>query len=168
MELYKIALRALFAYAFILILMRLSGKRTVAQATPFDFVLALILGDMFDDCFWAEVPVSQFVVGAGFLVTTHLLVSMGSFANKTFDRLVGGSPVMFMRDGTMLKRALRREQMNEKEAAALLRLKGLGQEQWEEVKSATIEVDSQLGVLKHEWARPAQKRDREQLRGEKR
>ena len=49
MELPKIVRRALVAYVFLLFLMRLSGKRAIAQGSAFDFVLALIVGDLVDD-----------------------------------------------------------------------------------------------------------------------
>lgn len=164
MELYKIALRALFAYVFILTLLRLSGKRTVAQGTTFDFVLALIIGDMFDDLFWAEVPASQFAAGTGALVVTHLLFSMTGFISKPLDRIIDGTPLMFMRGGLLLRPGMRSERMNEKEVEMLLRHKaGLERERWAEVKSAWIEADGRASVIKREWARIAQKQDRDRL-----
>ncbi len=165
MELYKIALRALFVYIFILALLRLSGKRTVAHASTFDFVLALILGDMFDDLFWAEVPASQFVMGTSALVVTHLLFSMGSFTSQTLDRIVNGVGLLFMRAGRPLRPALRRELMNEREVEMLIRQKeGLESARWSEIKSAWVEPDGRVSVLKREWARTAQQQDSEQLR----
>ena len=165
MELYKIALRVLFVYVFILALLRLSGKRTVAHSSNFDFVLALILGDMFDDLFWAEVPASRFATGTSALVVTHLLFSMGSFASQTLDRITNGASLMFMRAGRPLRPALRREQMNEREVEMLIRQKEeLEREEWSEVKSAWVETDGRASVLKREWARTAQKQDCEKLR----
>jgi uncharacterized membrane protein YcaP (DUF421 family) len=62
-----IIVRALFAYVFVLIFTRLSGHRTVRGADAPSFVVALIIGDMFDDLFWGEVAASQFVVAVGTL-----------------------------------------------------------------------------------------------------
>jgi len=71
MDLLRIAARALFAYVVLLVLMRVSGKRTVRHASPFAFTLSLVLGDMVDDLLWAEVNASVFVVGAGVLLFVH-------------------------------------------------------------------------------------------------
>lgn len=71
----SIAIRAAVAYAFTLLAVRLSGKRSIMQATPTDMVLALIIGDLFDDLFWAEVSAAQFVVAVGTLVTMRVLAS---------------------------------------------------------------------------------------------
>jgi uncharacterized membrane protein YcaP (DUF421 family) len=165
MEIYKILLRVVFAYIFILILLRLAGKREVAQATGFDFVLALILGDLFDDLFWAEVTASQFVVAAGTLVFLHTVIGLGSNMSEAFSRIVCSQAEVFMRDGRLIWPAMRREQVNEKDAEMLLRQQsGLTRERWAEVESARTEQNGKPSVLRHEWAREAQKKDRDSLR----
>jgi uncharacterized membrane protein YcaP (DUF421 family) len=73
MDLWRIAVRVLFAYIVTLAFVRASGRRSVAEANVPSFVLALIIGDMFDDLFWAEVPAAQLVVGAGTLVLSHVV-----------------------------------------------------------------------------------------------
>lgn len=72
MDPLRIIIRVVFAYVVLLVLIRVSGKRTVKQGSPFDFTVALIIGDIIDDLLWAEVPAAQFVVAAGMLVMTHL------------------------------------------------------------------------------------------------
>jgi uncharacterized membrane protein YcaP (DUF421 family) len=79
MDLPRIVVRVLFGWFFVHALLRVSGKRTVKQGDVSSFVLAVVLGDLFDDLFWAEVPAAKFVVGAGALVLLHVLVSIESF-----------------------------------------------------------------------------------------
>jgi len=73
MDPLRIAVRAVFVYVFALGLVRATGKRSVSQGDMASFVLAIILGDMFDDALWAEVPMAEFVVGAGTLALAHVL-----------------------------------------------------------------------------------------------
>jgi uncharacterized membrane protein YcaP (DUF421 family) len=75
MDPFRIGIRAALAYIFLLALLRLAGKATIYQGTPFDFVLALVLGDIVDDALWSEVPMAQFVVAATSLVLMKLAVS---------------------------------------------------------------------------------------------
>ena len=75
MDPLRLVVRTVFAFVFILVLLRVSGERTVRQGDTASFVVALIIGDMFDDLIWAEVAASQFVVGVGTLLFVHLLVS---------------------------------------------------------------------------------------------
>lgn len=163
MDLGKIAIRAIFAYLFLLALIRTSGKRTVAQGNVFDFVIALILGDMIDDLLWAEIPASQFVVGMGTLFLVHVSVEIASLKIKVISKLVGGSSQMFLRNGSVLQAVLRREKINEKEAEAVLRLKGFERDCWGEIKSAWVEPNGRPAVLKKEQARNAQQKDQAEL-----
>ena len=76
-ELIGIALRVSVMYLYVLAIMRLSGKRSLGAITPFDFVVTVIVGDMFDDVFWAEVPLSKGLVG----VTTIVDGDIETFTN---------------------------------------------------------------------------------------
>jgi uncharacterized membrane protein YcaP (DUF421 family) len=72
----RIAIRVAFAYVFLLVMVRLSGKTSVAHGSSTDFVLALVFGDMVDNLVWAEVATSQFVVGVGTLFMVRLLAAI--------------------------------------------------------------------------------------------
>lgn len=85
MDPLRIAVRAAFAFVFLLALVRLSGKRSVAQGGALDFVLALIFGDLVDDVLWAEVAGSQFVAAVG----TLFLLRVGLGALTWRARLSG-------------------------------------------------------------------------------
>jgi uncharacterized membrane protein YcaP (DUF421 family) len=159
MELHRIAIRALCVYLILLGLIRLSGKRTLAQATPFDFVLTLILGDMIDDALWAEAPVARFVAGVGALTVTHFLVSWASSRSERICRLVDGAATAVMEDGEPRRAGLRRERMSEKELAFEVRHAGIDRESWREVRTAHVECSGAVSVLRHEWARPVRRKD---------
>ena len=68
MDPLRIAVRAAVGFVFVHAMMRLSGKRLVTEADPASFAVALVVGDLFDDLFWAEVAAAQFVVAVGTLV----------------------------------------------------------------------------------------------------
>lgn len=67
----RILVRVAFAYVVLLVLIRLTGKTAVKHASPFEFVLALVLGDLVDDAIWAEVSASTFVAATGALFIVH-------------------------------------------------------------------------------------------------
>lgn len=72
----RIGVRAAASYLVLLALMRLTGKRTVSHSSPFDFTVALVIGDLVDDAIWAEVVFAQFVVAAGSLVMVHMVLDV--------------------------------------------------------------------------------------------
>lgn len=160
----RILVRALFAYAAFLLLLRISGKRTVGQATPFDFTLSLIVGDLFDDLFWADVSASQFVVAVGALLLTDVAVKLAGCRSDRFFRLVEGTATVVLKDGSEQRDQLRGEQLNEKDLEHLLRKEGIGRDRWKDVRLAVLERDHRLGVLKQDWAENVKRRDAGRIR----
>ena len=79
MDPLRILVRVVAAYAFALLLLRISGNRTVRHASPFDFVLSVVMADLFDDVFWGEVSAAKFFVAAGALTLTHLALETITF-----------------------------------------------------------------------------------------
>ena len=165
MELHHVALRALFAYVVLLALLRASGKRTVAEGSPFDFVLALVIGDMVDDLLWAEVAAAHFTAAVGVLTATHLVVSWASSRYAWAERLVEGSPSPVVIDGDPDGASLRKERMNEKALAFELRHHGLDKDGWREVKSAHVETSGAVSVLRTRADRPLPRGEADALRG---
>ena len=79
MDPLRIIVRIVFAYVVLLVLTRLSGKRSVKQANAFDFTLSLLIGDMIDDMVWAEVNAAMFVVATSVLMITHVALDLLRF-----------------------------------------------------------------------------------------
>ena len=79
MDPLRILVRVLFAYVVLLLFVRLSGKGSVRQGSPFDFTIALILGDLVDDLLWAEVSAASFVVATSALMTVHTALDLLRF-----------------------------------------------------------------------------------------
>jgi uncharacterized membrane protein YcaP (DUF421 family) len=157
MDLGRIAVRAIVAYVYLLVVTRASGKRVVSQATPFDFVVALIIGDLIDDALWAEVSMARFSGAVGTIFVTDLAVKLAAFHSPWFFRLVNGTPTTVLRDGYELGDELRKEQLNENDLAHLLRLQGI--EKWDDVHLAVLDRDHDLSVIRKPEAEPAKKGD---------
>ena len=163
MELWRVAVRAAIAYVYLLAITRASGKSTISQATPFDFVVSLILGDLIDDALWAEVSIAKFGVAAGSIVFADLVVKLAAFRWPWFFRLVSGNPRVVLRDGVEDRNALRREQLNEGDLEHLLHERGIDREQWPDVHLGTLELDHELSTILTPAAEPATKGMRDQL-----
>jgi uncharacterized membrane protein YcaP (DUF421 family) len=154
-----IAFRAAFAYVFLLAMIRASGKRTVAQGTTFDFVLALVLGDMIDDLVWGEVGAARFAVAVGVLCGVHLVVALLVAASTRVHDVVQGQPSRVLEDGRPVPAGLRKERMNRGELEEMLRHHGILPDRWHEVAYAQIEDGGSLTCVLHERFREAQRRD---------
>jgi uncharacterized membrane protein YcaP (DUF421 family) len=156
------AVRATVTYAFLLILLRIAGKRTVSEGTPFDFVVALALGDFPDDIIWGEVPAAQGLLAMGTVMALHLCVALASSRSLRFDRLVSSGPTPILRGGRSLAAGLRSERMNEGDLDVQLRHHGHDERQ--DVQAASIEPTGEVAVLPARRAQPARRRDLRSVR----
>jgi uncharacterized membrane protein YcaP (DUF421 family) len=159
MELHRIAVRAFFAYVVLLALLRASGKRTVAEGTPFAFVLALVIGDMVDDVMWAEIGAAEFAVAVSTLTIAQIAVAWGAARWSWLDRLVEGRPSPVVVDGSPVAGEMRGERMNEKTLGFELRHQGIARERWSAVKSAHVETSGTVSVIRTVEERPATRGD---------
>jgi len=152
-----LALRVSLVYVVLLILLRLVGKRTVKEATPFDFVVALIVGDCPDDVIWGEVPMAQGLVAVGTILLLHSIVLYAIDPSERLDRLVGSGPRTIVREGAPLPARLRRERISADTLRSALRERGIAD--LGEVSEVRVEPSGRLSVRQSEQAKPADRRD---------
>lgn len=72
MDPLRIVVRVAFAFVVAFVLMRISGHRTIKDTSITSFIVSLVIGDLFDDLFWAEIGAAQFTVAIGTLVVLHI------------------------------------------------------------------------------------------------
>lgn len=165
-ELVMTAVRASVIYVFLLVVIRLSGKRTIGNFSAFDLLVALMLGEVVDEPIFGDTPMTQGLVAITVIAVWHYANSYLSFRSRRIDELLGGKPSVLVRDGQIEREAMAKEQVNEEELWALLRLQQI--DKLEEVKAATLEPDGQLSVIKTEEAKELQKGDLQRALQQKR
>ena len=79
MDLTGIAVRAIVAYVVLLSMVRATGKQAIRHGTTFQFVIALIIGDLVDNAIWAEVSLLQFLVAVVTLFVTHWAIEYANY-----------------------------------------------------------------------------------------
>jgi uncharacterized membrane protein YcaP (DUF421 family) len=156
-ELLMTAGRAVLVYVVFLIIIRVLGKRTVGNITPFDFLVALMLGEIVDEIIYGDVNMVMGFTGVFVIAAVHWLNSWLGFKFPSFDRLTGGAPTTLVKDGQLQRDGMAQERMNEDEVWEALRLQAI--DDLKEVKQACLETTGQISVIKQEWARELQKGD---------
>lgn len=151
------ALRGLLVYAFMLVVIRVLGKRTVGNFTAFDLLVALMLGEVVDEIIYGDVDIAQGFVAIGVVALAKYVTQWLTYWDHGFNRLFEGKPTEIVRHGELVREGLRSEMMNEKEALAALRIQGVTD--LKEVKQALLEVDGEVSVIREDWAEPLQKGD---------
>jgi uncharacterized membrane protein YcaP (DUF421 family) len=156
-ELLFTALRATFVYFFLLLVVRILGKREIGATSAFDLIVALILGEVVDEIIYGDVTLLQGVTAIFVVALWHLVNSWASFKSQFIDKLTGASPTILVKNGQLQQKALARERLNKEELLSELRMTGV--DDLEEVKQATLEPNGSVSVLLEDWAKPLQQQD---------
>lgn len=156
-ELMWTALRASFVYLFLLLVVRLLGKREIGNTSAFDLVVALILGEVVDEIIYGDVTILQGVTAIVVVAIWHVANSWASFKSQIIDKLTGAPPTVIVKNGQVQRKNLAKERLNEEELFSELRMMGI--DDIKEVKQATLEPNGKVSVLQEEWAKPVQRQD---------
>lgn len=156
-----VALRVTIMYLYALALVRLSGKQSLGQLTAMDFVVTLIIGDLFDDIFWVEKPIIQGLVAFATIIFGHMLVTFMTSRSERFYRLVTSPERLLVKDGRLVQENLARERMRPEDVQADLRIKG--EEHLREIKESWLEPSGQVSVIKEPSSKPVPKKEKRRL-----
>ncbi len=141
----ELMLRVLLVYAAILILLRLAGKRHVADMAPFDLVVLLILSECVQNALIADdKSVTGGIIAAATLFGLSQLVGFASWRSKKAERLIEGTPRILVRHGRVLKDVLAREQITHSELLEALRREGCTS--LTKVRYAVLENDGAITI----------------------
>lgn len=106
---YEFVLRATAVYVVVLLMTRLSGKRSVGQTTPFDVLVIVLLGTAVQNSLIGDdTSLLGGLILAATLLSLNWLVGYVTARWKRFDRMVEGTPVVLVRNGEVYWRQLRR------------------------------------------------------------
>jgi uncharacterized membrane protein YcaP (DUF421 family) len=117
--------RTVAVYLTILILLRLAGKRSIAQLSTFDFVVILLLSNVVQNALIGpENTLVGGLIGAALLIAVNFVFVFFAFLNPRFESDFRGRPTTLVENGEERNRALRRELITEKELEAAVRRQG--------------------------------------------
>jgi len=147
----ELLLRGTLVYFALLIMVRLSGKRTVGQFTPFDLVVVMLISEASQGALIA----GDSSITAGLIVVATLLVlnyGLGFVTARVraLDRLVEGIPVLIARDGELYLDALRRQNLSEADFREAMRQQGIPRD--EQIRFAFLETNGHISIVSREAA----------------
>ena len=122
----ELIFRSVAVYVFLVVALRLGGKRELGQLTSFDLVLLLILSNALQN----SLNAGDNSLGGGLVSAVTLLVLNSLFARGTYrypwlDRLLQGRPVIIVTEGQVHQRALEHERITLEELRSALRKQGI-------------------------------------------
>lgn len=140
-------LRAVAVYGFLLLIFRITGKRSLAQITSFDFVLLLIVGESTQQALLGE---DFSVINAFIVIATLMVMEMGlSFLKAWWPRLdpiLESLPLVVVANGKVLDDRAAHERVDLEDILAAAReMHGL--ERLDQIKFAILERSGGISIV---------------------
>jgi uncharacterized membrane protein YcaP (DUF421 family) len=142
-----IVLRATTIFFFLYLLVRMLGKRELAQLTPFELIVLIVMGDLIQQA----VTHNDFsILGAILAVSTFAFwasaMSWATYLSRRAERMLDGEPRVVVRDGKILQRNLRRDRLTAAEIESEMRLAGIAY--LREVAWGIVEPHGRISFIK--------------------
>jgi uncharacterized membrane protein YcaP (DUF421 family) len=154
-------LRPIVIYLFLVIGLRLAGKRELAQLNPFDLVVLLTLSNTVQNAIIGDDnSITGGIIGAATLLLLNFIVVRFLFRHERLDRLVEGESTVLIEHGKILEDKLAKETLSIAELAAAAHKQGIGD--LREVDHATLDPSGTICFTAKKPA-PEEKRHRELL-----
>jgi len=137
--------RAIVVYIFLLVILRVTGKRQVGQLAPFDLVLLLVLSNALQNSMnGGDNTVTGGVISAISLVSLNWLLGYATFRSKKIGRFVEGRPQVIVHNGHVYRDVMANERLTQDELDAAIRLAGCAS--IHDVHFAILENNGQISV----------------------
>ena len=145
-DIVRVLLVGSAAYGALVLVLRLSGKRTLAKLNAFDLTVTVALGSTLSTILLnSTVSWSEGVAALVLLALLQLLVAVTTVHLPASRRVVTTDPSLLVRDGKLLRDAMRDQRISETEVRQALRSSGVGS--LDDVAAVVLETDGSLSVI---------------------
>ena len=144
---WELVLRGAVVYFALLVLVRLSGKRTVGEFTPFDLIVVVLLSEAVSGSLSGEdSSLPGGLIVAVVLISLNWTIGFMTARVPALNRAVEGSPVLVARDGEVFADVLRRQSISAQEFDSEMRSSGCGSR--DEIALAVLEPSGHISFVK--------------------
>ena len=134
------------AYVSIIIMLRISGKRTLSKWNSFDFVVTIAFGSILSSILLStKDSFGTGIFGFALLVLFQYILTWVSARSSLVQKFVKAKPALLLYKGQLRDNVLKRERVAEREVLAALRANGLGA--IEDADAVVLETDGSLSVI---------------------
>ncbi|APV49052.1 DUF421 domain-containing protein [Betaproteobacteria bacterium GR16-43] len=122
---WELVVRALAVYLFLLLALRLTGKRQVGQLAPFDLVLLLVLSNAVQNSMNAgDNSLGGGLISAATLVALNYGIGAMTYRSRSVEKFVEGVPQVLIHNGKLNRAVMKSAQLTHAELESALRLQG--------------------------------------------
>ena len=134
------------AYVALVLVLRITGKRTLSKLNAFDLVVTVALGSTLATAILSkQTPLAEGVTALALLVGLQYVVTWLSVRSETVDRLVKAEPVLLFYKGKFLRDAMKKERVTEGEVRAAVRETSMGS--LDQVEAVVLETAATITAI---------------------
>ena len=142
----EIVLRVALIYLFLMVGLRVIGKREFGQLTPFELVTLLLIPEIVSKALTGQdYSLTAAFVGVATLLLLVLATSALAFRFPAFGRMTEGRPAVLARNGELVGETMNRERVSPEEIR--LELHKYGLEELSQIRWAMLEVDGSITLV---------------------
>lgn len=142
-------LRAGCMYLFLMVVLKIAGRRTVMQMTSFDFILLLIISEATQQALLgSDFSLTGAFITIGTLIAMDILFSQLKHRLPAADLLLDGSPVILVEHGRTLDKRMQQLRIDLEDVMEVARQQGL--EQTSQIKYAILETNGRISIIADE------------------
>ena len=144
--LLRTAVVGVLAYVNLIVLLRISGRRTLSKMDAFDLVVTVALGSTFATILLnKDVSLAQGTLAFALLIGLQYLVTWSSVRVSWVKRVVTGEPALLFYQGSYLDGAMRAARVTEDEVRSAVRSSGIAR--MDQVEAVVLETDGKFSVV---------------------
>lgn len=133
------------AYFGLILLVRISGKRTLSKMNAFDFIVTVALGSTLATLVLSkDIALAEGMLAIAMLIFLQFIITWLSVRSKTVSRLVKAEPRLLYYQGEFLWNAMKTERVNQGEVLQAMRSQGINHE---DVEAVVLETDGSFSVV---------------------
>ncbi|MFL2101026.1 DUF421 domain-containing protein [Desemzia sp. FAM 23991] len=145
-SLIRILVVGTLSYILILLVLRISGKRTLSKMNSFDFIVTVALGSVLGSILTSQdIALVDGILAFGLLVLLQFITSWLSVRSDFFSQLIKSSPKLLYYDGQFNRFSMKKERVPEKEILQAVRSNGYAS--LDEVRAVILETDGTFSVI---------------------
>lgn len=143
---WELVARSILVYGFLLLILRITGKRQVGQLAPFDLVLLLVLSNSVQNSMNAgDNSLIGGLISAVTLVSLNYAIGYMTFRSKKLEAVIEGRPEVIIHNGTIFTDVMAKAQLTHHELDSALRRAGCSSVN--EVHMAVLENNGSISVV---------------------
>ena len=141
-----IVVRAVIAFIFLFLLLRLLGRRELSSMEPFDLILLVVVGDLIQQgVTQSDMSFTGSLLAIGTFAILTVFASWVVYRFRRLRKVLDAEPLIILQDGKLIEHTLKHERLTEEEVTAAARQQQIGS--LDDVEWAVLEGNGRISFI---------------------